>query len=140
MARQGRAPRTLVVENVTGLLTSHGGADFTALCTSLAAAGYRFGALEVDAALLLPQSRPRLFVVATREPPPEAAAGPEAPFHSPAVVKARAPPFAAGAGGTPGSGGACPRPPPATRPWPTCSTPTRAPHGSRRSAQRGSWP
>ena len=33
---EGRAPRTIVIENVTGLLTSHGGADFTALCQALA--------------------------------------------------------------------------------------------------------
>ena len=57
----------VVVENVTGLLTSHGGADFTALCQALADEGYRFGALEIDAARFLPQSRPRMFVVTTRE-------------------------------------------------------------------------
>ena len=67
---QGRAPRTIVIENVTGLLTSHGGADFTALCQALADEGYRFGALEIEAARFLPQSRPRMFVVATRAPAP----------------------------------------------------------------------
>lgn len=64
---EGRAPRMIVVENVVGLLTSHGGADFTALCQALADEGYRFGALEIDARLFVPQSRPRLFVIATRE-------------------------------------------------------------------------
>ena len=64
---EGRAPRTIVIENVTGLLTSHSGADFTALCQALADEGYSFGALEIDAARFLPQSRPRMFVVATRE-------------------------------------------------------------------------
>ena len=44
---QGRAPRTIVIENVAGLFTSHGGADFTALCRALADQGYRFGALEI---------------------------------------------------------------------------------------------
>ena len=67
---EGRAPRVIVIENVVGLLTSHGGADFTALCQALAEEGYRFGALEIDAALFVPQSRPRLFVVATRGPIP----------------------------------------------------------------------
>ena len=64
---EGRAPRIVVIENVAGLTTSHGGRDFTALCQALADEGYRFGALEVDAAAFLPQSRPRLFVIATRE-------------------------------------------------------------------------
>ncbi len=67
---QGRAPRTIVIENVVGLLTSHGGADFTALCAALAREGYSFGALEIDAAGFLPQSRPRVFVIATRAAPP----------------------------------------------------------------------
>jgi DNA (cytosine-5)-methyltransferase 1 len=35
----------------------------------LAGQGYSFGALEIDAADFLPQSRPRVFVIATREPP-----------------------------------------------------------------------
>lgn len=84
---QGRAPRLVVIENVTGLLTSRGGEDFRTLCGLLAGSGWRFGALEIDAALWLPQSRPRLFVVATRE---DAAAppGPVAPFHSRGVTAA----------------------------------------------------
>src|SRR5579875_2166301 len=58
---EGRAPRAIVIENVTGLLSSHGGADFRALGEALATRGYRFGALEIDAAAFLPQSRPRVF-------------------------------------------------------------------------------
>lgn len=65
MQAQDRAPPVLVIENVVGLLTSSGGADFTALGAALARLGYRFGALEVDAARWLPQSRPRVFVIAT---------------------------------------------------------------------------
>jgi len=84
LAAQGRAPRTLVIENVVGLLTSHGGRDFAALAGALAGQGYRFGALEIDAARFLPQSRPRVFVVATREPPPAGLIGPS-PFHTRAV-------------------------------------------------------
>jgi DNA (cytosine-5)-methyltransferase 1 len=86
--REGRAPRTVVVENVVGLLTSHGGADFTALAQALADEGYRFGALEIDAAAFTPQSRPRVFIVATREPPPPALIG-AGPFQTPAVLAAR---------------------------------------------------
>jgi len=61
---EGRQPRTIVLENVCGLLTSHGGADFAALCEVVADAGYWLGALVMDARHFLPQSRPRLFVVA----------------------------------------------------------------------------
>jgi DNA (cytosine-5)-methyltransferase 1 len=86
---EDRAPRVLVIENVTGLLSSHGGADFRALAQALAARGYRFGALEIDAAAFLPQSRPRVFVLAVREAPANALLG-ESAFHSPAVRAAHA--------------------------------------------------
>ncbi len=59
-----RAPKLLALENVVGLLTSNGGADFAALCRALQDLGYRFGALTLDAVHFTPQSRPRLFVVA----------------------------------------------------------------------------
>lgn len=86
---EGRAPRLIVIENVVGLLTSNGGADFRQLCDLLAGAGWTFGALEMDAVHWLPQSRPRLFVVATREPALGQAA-PSGPFHSRGVVDAHA--------------------------------------------------
>ena len=86
LASEGRAPRAIGMENVTGLLTSHGGADFTALCAAFDRLGYRFGALEIDAAMFTPQSRPRLFVLAVRETP--VAAGGPGGFHGPAVMKA----------------------------------------------------
>jgi DNA (cytosine-5)-methyltransferase 1 len=85
---EGRAPRAIVIENVTGLLSSRGGADFTALCAALAGQGYRFGALEVDAAAFLPQSRPRVFVLAVRQAPPAGLTG-DSRFHSAAVRAAR---------------------------------------------------
>lgn len=83
------APRVVVIENVSGLLTSHGGADFTALCRALADQGYRFGALEIDAARFLPQSRPRVFVIATRVAPPPSLIG-ESPFQTRLVREAAA--------------------------------------------------
>jgi DNA (cytosine-5)-methyltransferase 1 len=88
LAAEGRAPDTVVVENVVGLLTSHAGADFTALCRALADQGYRFGALEIDAARFTPQSRPRVFVVATRRPI-DGLTGPS-PFQTRAVREAQA--------------------------------------------------
>jgi DNA (cytosine-5)-methyltransferase 1 len=92
LASEGRAPRVLVLENVSGLLTSHGGRDFETLARALAEGGYHFGALEVDAAHFTPQSRPRIFVVATRETPPNGlrAGEPSAPFHSDGVRAAAA--------------------------------------------------
>ncbi len=69
LAAEGRAPRTVVIENVVGLFTSHGGLDFEALCAALAGAGYRFGALEIDAASYVPQSRVRCVIIATLDDP-----------------------------------------------------------------------
>jgi DNA (cytosine-5)-methyltransferase 1 len=37
--------------------------DFTAICSAYVKAGYRFGALAVDAVHFVPQSRPRLFII-----------------------------------------------------------------------------
>ena len=55
---------------------------------ALSARGYRFGALEIDAAALLPQSRPRVFVVAARDVAPGLVG--ESPFHTRAVRQAHA--------------------------------------------------
>ena len=64
---EGRAPRVVALENVTGTLTSHGGRDFEAICQTFADNGYKYGALVIDAALFVPHSRPRLFVVGVRD-------------------------------------------------------------------------
>jgi DNA (cytosine-5)-methyltransferase 1 len=58
-----RRPPLVLVENVVGLLTSHGGSDFTSLLGELNRIGYAVDAMMVDAAHFTPQSRPRLFVV-----------------------------------------------------------------------------
>jgi DNA (cytosine-5)-methyltransferase 1 len=57
----GRRPPMLVIENVTGLLC---GDNFTGLCEALAALQMKFGALVLDARWFVPQSRPRVFLVA----------------------------------------------------------------------------
>lgn len=86
LAGEKRAPDILALENVTGLLSSHGGADFTALVHALDDLGYRVGAMEIDAALFTPQSRPRLFVIAARNAPAHLiAGGPGEPFHTQAI-------------------------------------------------------
>lgn len=61
-------PRLVMLENVPGLLTSHGGGDFKSLLTHLNALGYVVDAFIVDAAHFVPQSRARLFVVAKLGP------------------------------------------------------------------------
>lgn len=92
LAAEARGPRVIVLENVIGLLTSGQGRDFAAVCAAMAEAGYTVGALEMDAAHWLPQSRPRLFVVAIRGEASHAAGlqtgGPVAPFHSPRLIAA----------------------------------------------------
>jgi len=67
LAEEQRAPSLIVLENVCGALTSRGGKDFAAIGAALADGGYRFGALVMDAVRFVPQSRPRLFIVAVRE-------------------------------------------------------------------------
>ncbi len=59
-------PDFVVLENVVGALSSNGGKDFSMIGSRLAASGYRFGAVVVDAALFVPQSRPRLFIIGVR--------------------------------------------------------------------------
>ena len=61
-----RAPKILVLENVGGAVTSKDGQDFADLCRALKTLGYIYGAMMLDAVHFVPQSRPRLFVVALR--------------------------------------------------------------------------
>jgi len=66
LIKEGRAPQVIVLENVCGTLTSHGGKDFSTICSAFEQAGYRCGAVVIDACLFVPQSRPRLFVIGVR--------------------------------------------------------------------------
>lgn len=61
-------PPIVLLENVPGFLTSHGGADFKSALLALNRLGYEVDALIIDAAHFVPQSRPRMFVVATYRP------------------------------------------------------------------------
>jgi DNA (cytosine-5)-methyltransferase 1 len=63
---RGRAPKLLVLENVGGAVTSKDGRDFESLCRALKTLGYIYGALIIDAIHFVPQSRPRLFIVALK--------------------------------------------------------------------------
>ena len=70
LGNENRVPSIIVLENVCGALTSHGGKDFTTISAAIVEAGYRFGALVIDAVHFVPQSRPRLFVMAVDEDRP----------------------------------------------------------------------
>lgn len=59
----GKQVPIIVLENVVGLLSSRNGEDFKSLVETLST-GYKVGALVIDAVCWLPQSRPRLFIVA----------------------------------------------------------------------------
>ena len=58
-----RKPPIVLLENVTGFLTSHGGNDFREACLALNDLGYSVDTFIVDAEWFVPQSRQRLFVV-----------------------------------------------------------------------------
>ena len=92
LAKDDRSPRLIVLENVCGALTSHGGKDFSAIGTTMANAGFRFGALVVDAVHFVPQSRPRLFIIGVhdriRDLDALTSAGPETIWHPPSLIKA----------------------------------------------------
>jgi DNA (cytosine-5)-methyltransferase 1 len=89
---EGRAPTTVVLENVCGTLTSHGGKDFEAICTALTEEGYLVGALVMDAVNFVPQSRPRLFVVGTLQSKTcmqsKIASTPQGPWHTKTLISA----------------------------------------------------
>ena len=86
----GRAPEVIALENVVGTLTSHGGRDFEGILQALVELGYRPGALVANASHWVPQSRPRLFVIAVRSSvlPTGADSGPSSPWHTTAIRRA----------------------------------------------------
>jgi DNA (cytosine-5)-methyltransferase 1 len=92
LKKEGRAPSVVVLENVCGALTSHNGEDFRSLIRALRETGYRSGALVIDAALFLPQSRPRLFILGVQNDieisPEMLLEAPQDPFHTSGVVTA----------------------------------------------------
>lgn len=63
LQQQHRAPKIVLLENVTGLLTSHDGQDIRTILESLNDLGYACDLLLLDAVHFLPQSRPRIFIV-----------------------------------------------------------------------------
>lgn len=61
-----RRPPMVLLENVTGFLTSHDGNDFRDALLALNRLGYAVDAFVIDAVRFVPQSRQRLFVVGTQ--------------------------------------------------------------------------
>jgi DNA (cytosine-5)-methyltransferase 1 len=61
-----RRPPMVLLENVAGFLTSNNGDDFQDALVALNQLGYAVDAFIVDAMRFVPQSRQRLFVVATK--------------------------------------------------------------------------
>jgi DNA (cytosine-5)-methyltransferase 1 len=64
LAHEERSSPLIVLENVIGAITSNGGRDFRAIVEALSNAGYLVGALVINAVHFVPQSRPRLFILA----------------------------------------------------------------------------
>jgi len=60
-------PAVIALENVVGLLSANRGEDFRLLYQALRERSYKVGPMVLDARHWVPQSRPRVFVVAARE-------------------------------------------------------------------------
>lgn len=60
---KSRRPPIVLLENVTGFLSSHKGDDFRQALLALNKLGYTVDAFVLDAVMFVPQSRQRLFVV-----------------------------------------------------------------------------
>lgn len=89
---EDRQPRLVVLENVCGAITSHGGKDLAAIMSAMNRGGYLVGALVIDAVHFVPQSRKRLFIVGVQKtariPTETADASPADIWHPPALVRA----------------------------------------------------
>lgn len=92
LSAQGRKPAVVVFENVVGALSSNEGRDFDVVCRAFQSEGYTFGALQIDARLFLPQSRPRIFIVGVHHdlviPATVRMRGPQTPWHTSGIQAA----------------------------------------------------
>jgi DNA (cytosine-5)-methyltransferase 1 len=64
MDEMKKKPPLLVAENVTGLVSVDGGSHYRILHQALRERGYTIGAVVLNASHWVPQSRPRVFVIA----------------------------------------------------------------------------
>lgn len=59
-------PGVLALENVSGLLSAKAGENYISLHHALVDRGYKCGAIALNSDIFVPQSRPRVFVIAVR--------------------------------------------------------------------------
>lgn len=64
-----RRPKAVLLENVLGFATSHGGRDLREAVVRLNGLGYSCDLVALDARHFVPQSRPRMFIVGLTEVP-----------------------------------------------------------------------
>jgi DNA (cytosine-5)-methyltransferase 1 len=86
-----KLPSVLAVENVVGFLVADDGKHISDAYFALRELGYKLGAVEINANLFVPQSRPRAFLVAVRDGVDVSGlvqSTPTAPFHTSTVVRA----------------------------------------------------
>ena len=60
-------PKILILENVVGLLSTNNGDNYRVLHNALIERDYRCGAIVLNASHFVPQSRPRVFVIAVKQ-------------------------------------------------------------------------
>ena len=68
LASQKRLPQAVLIENVTGLLSSSEGKDIREVLLSLNKLGYSCDVLVINAVYFLPQSRARVFLIGLNTP------------------------------------------------------------------------
>lgn len=62
-----RKPKILLLENVLGLLSTNRGNNYRVLHMALVERGYNCGAIVLNASHFVPQSRPRVFIIAVQK-------------------------------------------------------------------------
>ena len=67
LTEMNNRPSILLIENVTGLLSTNNGENYKKLHHALSELGYKSGAIVINASLFVPQSRPRVFVIAIKK-------------------------------------------------------------------------
>lgn len=94
LQEEGRPVPRLLIENVQGFLTSHGGDDLESAVGTLNAIGYRCDLVLLDAKHFAPQSRPRIFIIGEHETvspptlrPTQALVERESVLRPPAIVR-----------------------------------------------------
>lgn len=61
-----KKPKILLLENVAGLLSTNNGDNYRVLHMALVERGYDCGAIMLNASHFVPQSRPRVFIIAVK--------------------------------------------------------------------------